>query len=74
MTTINQNQPVTMAISAWILGCLVAMAAGQPLQNGGFETLDHWSCYNGFTCTIVSDHHGGQHSVMVSDRFVCEIV
>ncbi|KAK7104502.1 uncharacterized protein [Littorina saxatilis] len=42
---------------------------GELLTNGGFETLDPWSCYN-FNCVLVNDKHSGQHAMKVSHRTV----
>ncbi|XP_070179899.1 uncharacterized protein [Littorina saxatilis] len=50
-----------------ILSLLLAVVSGELLQNGGFESLDHWVC-GGFQCSLTSDKHSGQHGVKVTGR------
>ena len=47
------------------------MAQGQELiQNGGMESLDHWSC-GGFACTVITDDkREGSAAIKVTDRQV----
>ncbi|XP_025104677.1 uncharacterized protein LOC112570466 [Pomacea canaliculata] len=49
-----------------VLSCLVG---GEQLLNGGFESMNNWSC-GGFKCELVApgDSRFGSHSVKVSGR------
>ena len=50
-----------------ILATLVALVTGELLQNGGFESTDHWDCLNS-QCATTGDKHSGQHALKASDR------
>ncbi|XP_076443038.1 anti-sigma-I factor RsgI6-like [Babylonia areolata] len=40
---------------------------GEVLQNGGFESMSGWDCWN-IQCHLNSDRHSGQHSVLATGR------
>ncbi|PVD26374.1 hypothetical protein C0Q70_14048 [Pomacea canaliculata] len=53
----------------WGVCLLASLARGQELlQNGGFESLDHWDCYSPFKCSLTTDKHSGDHAMLVENR------
>nr|KAG5711837.1 hypothetical protein BaRGS_026278 [Batillaria attramentaria] len=50
----------------WILA-LVSVGLSELLQNGGFESLAHWDCWQ-IQCTVTTNKHSGQHGVEVRGR------
>ncbi|PVD26375.1 hypothetical protein C0Q70_14049 [Pomacea canaliculata] len=54
---------------AWVVCALVASVVSQEvLQNGGFESLDHWDCWSPVQCKIVTDSHSGAGAMEVQNR------
>ncbi|PVD26376.1 hypothetical protein C0Q70_14050 [Pomacea canaliculata] len=54
---------------AWVVCALVASVVSQEvLQNGGFESLDHWDCWSPIQCKIVTDSHSGAGAMEVHNR------
>ena len=61
-----------MDLKALLLGLTVSAvvslaAGGELLQNGGFESLSGWDCWN-IHCALSSPGHSGQHGWEVSQR------
>ncbi|PVD26379.1 hypothetical protein C0Q70_14053 [Pomacea canaliculata] len=54
---------------AWVVCALVASVVSQEvLQNGGFESLDHWDCWSPIQCKIVTDSHSGAGAMEIQNR------
>ncbi|PVD26377.1 hypothetical protein C0Q70_14051 [Pomacea canaliculata] len=54
---------------AWVVCALVASVVSQEvLQNGGFESLDHWDCCSPVQCKIVTVSHSGAGAMEVQNR------
>ena len=50
------------------VAAVVSLAAGaELLQNGGFESMNGWDCWN-IHCSLSSTSHSGQHGWEVTQR------
>ncbi|KAK7105032.1 uncharacterized protein [Littorina saxatilis] len=60
---------MTSTVRLWSVACLVMLTSGELLQNGGFESLDHWICWGaGMQCEVTTYKHGGSHAFKASGR------
>nr|KAG5694098.1 hypothetical protein BaRGS_033717 [Batillaria attramentaria] len=47
--------------------CLTVSVSQELLTNEGFESLEHWDCWEQ-TCSLSDEKHSGQHAVHTTDR------